>query len=287
MSSMLPVQLVERKLGTSPAIHGQRYWMDGHPLKTHVMNALSAVFPIGERFFIDSVRAYEDKIQDPLLRQEVKTFIAQEAHHTKEHMILNKALVDQGYDLERLISHMRFKIDLVKRWRNPRSQLGFTVSVEHLTALLAHGLLGDPDFLAGVDEENKLIWRWHFSEEIEHKGVAYDVYMQNGGTYLHRCFVMLETSIFFMADIFITVLKLLKQDGQLWNWRMWKTGTQFFWGKQGVIRRLIPHFLAFFKRDFHPWNHDNRYLIDKYGQRFTLYRMPTSSDMPIASAGSV
>lgn len=280
MTASLPVTLIERKLGESAVIHGQRYWLDGHPLKTHTMNALSAVFPIGERFFIDSLRAYEEKIQDPVLRQEVKTFIAQEAHHTKEHVHLNKSLAAQGYDLEKLISHMRFKIDLVKRWRDPRSQLGFTVSVEHLTALLAHGLLGDPAFLEGADEENKRIWRWHFSEEIEHKGVAFDVYMQNGGTYLHRCFVMIETSIFFSVDIFITVLKLLKQDRQLSNWKMWKSGLQFYWGKQGVFRRLAPYFFAFFKRNFHPWEHDNRYLINKYGQQFDLYHVPTTTSLP-------
>lgn len=281
MTSMLPVKLVERKLGVAPTLQGQRYWMDGHPLKTHVMNALSAVFPVGERFFIDSVRAYENNIKDPVLRQELKTFIAQEAHHTKEHIALNKTLTEQGYDLDKLISHMRFKIDLVKRLRSPRSQLGFTVSVEHFTALLAQGLLGDPDFLAGVDEENKQIWRWHFSEEIEHKGVAFDVYMQNGGTYPHRCFVMLETCVFFVTDIFISVLKLLKQDGQLFNWSMWKTGMQFFWGKPGVFRRLAPLFFMFFRRDFHPWQHDNRYLINKYGQQFTLYRLPSPSDSSV------
>lgn len=281
MTASLPVTLVERKLGVPAVLHGQRYWLDGDPLKTHVMNALSAVFPIGERFFIDSLRVYEDKIQDQELRQSVKTFIAQEAHHTKEHMALNKSLAEQGYDLDKLISHMRFKIDLVRRWRDPRSQLGFTVSVEHLTALLAHGLLGDPAFLEGADEENKRIWRWHFSEEIEHKGVAYDVYMQNGGTYLHRCFVMAETSIFFSVDIFITILKLLKQDGQLWNWKMWKAGLQFYWGKQGVFRRLAPHFFAFFKPGFHPWQHDNRYLIEKYGHQFDLYSMPTPSTLSV------
>lgn len=281
MTAPLPVTLVERKLGATPAIHGQRYWLDGHPLKTHVMNALSAVFPVGERFFIDSVRLYEDKIQDPALRQEVKTFIAQEAHHTKEHIALNKSLAEQGYDLEKLISPMRVTIDLVKRWRSPRSQLAFTVSIEHFTALLGHGLLGDPQFLEGVDEENKRIWRWHFSEEIEHKGVTYDVYMQNGGTYFHRCFVMAETCIFFTLGIFIALVSLLRQDGQLWNWATWKTGFQFYWGKQGVLRRLAPHFFAYFKRDFHPWEHDNRYLIDTYGQQFDLYRIPKTPSLSV------
>lgn len=273
MTKSLSVSLVGRELGEKPALTERRYWLDDHPLKTHFMNALSAVFPIGERFFIDSLRAYENDIRDPQLKQEVRAFIAQEAHHTKEHIALNAVLAQRGYDLDKLVSHMRWKIGLVKRWRNKRSQLCFTVCVEHLTALLAHGLLGDPDFLAGAAEEDKRIWRWHFSEEIEHKGVAFDVYMEQGGSYWHRTYSMVETSIFFSLDIFILILKLLRQDGELRNVSMWKSGLNFLWGKPGVFRRLAPHYFAFFRRDFHPWEHDNRYLIEKYGNSFTLYSM--------------
>lgn len=271
MTRSLSVPLVGRKLGEKPDLTERKYWLDDHPFKTHLMNALSAVFPVGERFFIDSVRPYEDKITDPQLQQDVRTFIAQEAHHTKEHMALNQVLAKRGYDLEALVSHMQFKIDLVRRWRSKRSQLCFTVCVEHLTALLAHGLLGDPDFLAGASEEDKRIWRWHFSEEIEHKGVAYDVYVQNGGTYLHRVYCMTETTVFFSLDIFILLLKLLRQDGHLTNREMWKSGLNYLWGNPGVFRRLLPHYFAFYRRDFHPWEHDNRYLIEKFGNGYQTY----------------
>lgn len=271
MTSSLSVTLVGRKFGEKPDLSERKYWLDDHPLKTHLMNALSAVFPVGERFFIDSIRPYEDKIEDPQLKQEVRAFIAQEAHHTKEHMALNQVLATRGYDLESLVSHMQFKINLVSRWRSRRSQLCFTVCVEHLTALLAHGLLGDPDFLEGASEEDKRIWRWHFSEEIEHKGVAFDVYMQNGGTYAHRAYCMVETTLFFSLDVFILILKLLRQDGQLTNIAMWKSGMRYLWGNPGVLRRLIPHYLAFFRPGFHPWEHDNRYLIEKFGHSFQTY----------------
>jgi len=38
---------------------------------THFFNALSLLFPAGERFFMDSVRNYRDRIDDPLLKQQV------------------------------------------------------------------------------------------------------------------------------------------------------------------------------------------------------------------------
>ena len=101
MTRSLSNTLKGRKLGKRTPLKEGKYWLDQHPFKSHLMNALSAVFPIGERFFIDSVRAYEDDITDPDLRQDIKIFIAQEASHTKEHRSLNEDLTSQGYDIDK------------------------------------------------------------------------------------------------------------------------------------------------------------------------------------------
>jgi predicted metal-dependent hydrolase len=37
-----------------------RDWFDQHPFKTAWFNAMSMTFPLGEKFFIDSVRHYAD-----------------------------------------------------------------------------------------------------------------------------------------------------------------------------------------------------------------------------------
>ena len=51
------------------------------------------------------------------------------------------------------------------------------MALEHFTAILAHELLADPRHLAGADRETADLWRWHACEEIEHKGVAYDTWL--------------------------------------------------------------------------------------------------------------
>ncbi|HBL85954.1 MAG TPA: metal-dependent hydrolase, partial [Alcanivorax sp.] len=58
-----------------------RYWFAGDQFKTILLTALSCTFPEGERFFVRSVRHYQKQITDPDLRERVKGFIGQEAHH--------------------------------------------------------------------------------------------------------------------------------------------------------------------------------------------------------------
>src|SRR4051794_8049573 len=52
--------------------------------------ALSAVFPDGERMFIDAVLHYRDRITDPTLRRAISDFAGQEAQHGRVHEHYNE-----------------------------------------------------------------------------------------------------------------------------------------------------------------------------------------------------
>ena len=39
---------------------------------------------------------------------------------------------------------------------------------------------------------------------------------------------------------------------------------RFFFGKDGLITSVMGAYLDFYREDFHPWDHDNRHLIDKW-----------------------
>ena len=54
-------------------------WADGNVQFTHLMNTMSLVIPVGERFFIDTLRHFRDRVQDPELQRAVTAFIGQEA----------------------------------------------------------------------------------------------------------------------------------------------------------------------------------------------------------------
>src|SRR3954471_21015598 len=90
--------LTSREVGYGKRTDSQdRWWLRGDPVATAVFNALSATFPEGERFFIETVVRFKDQLPEPLKGQ-VKTFVRQEALHTREHLAFNRQASDY-YDL--------------------------------------------------------------------------------------------------------------------------------------------------------------------------------------------
>src|SRR3546814_10655101 len=73
----------------------------GDPVATAFYNSMSAIFPKGEAFFIDSVRAFRDGAP-PQLVADINAFIRQEATHSREHVAFNRRVADAGYDISRL-----------------------------------------------------------------------------------------------------------------------------------------------------------------------------------------
>ena len=49
-------------------------WHGGSAFRTAYFNAMSLLFPLGEKFFIDSVRHYRNEIDDPRLVDEITSF---------------------------------------------------------------------------------------------------------------------------------------------------------------------------------------------------------------------
>ena len=241
-----------------------RWWNGGDPVATALYNALSATFPEGEAFFVESVRLYREGA-GPKLAGEIKAFTTQEAIHSREHAAFNKAASKAGYDLGPLEDRVRWRIGLLKE-RPPIASLAATMALEHFTAILAHELLKDARHLGNADPESAALWKWHAAEEIEHKGVAYD-------TWLHatrhwpapkrwkvKAKVMLLVTRNFIIDRTLGSLELLRQDGvtgpAAWARLIW-----YMWVRPGMMRKIFSAWAKYFLPGFHPWNEDDRHLI--------------------------
>ena len=245
-----------------------RYWWDNDPAKTLLLAALSSSFPPGEKFFIDSVRYYQDQISDPELKRAIRAFIGQEAHHSKEHKLMNGFLEERGVGLARLEREVQWFMDRLRKRFTPERQLAHTVAVEHFTALMAEEFLLKFDTLDEMDPRIAPVWAWHAIEESEHKAVAFDVYKRVGGSEFIRVTEMMIVSVVFPLFTTIHLVQLMKADGQLGNLKSWLGGLNYMWGKPGVFRKLIPSYLKYYSPKFHPWNHDARELVDRAKKRW-------------------
>jgi hypothetical protein len=242
----------------------ERWWNGGDPVATALYNALSATFPKGEAFFVESVRQFRDGA-DPKLAAEIRAFTTQEVMHSREHVQFNRRAHDAGYDLAALEDRVDWRLDLV-RSKPPIASLAATMALEHFTAILAHELLRDPRHLAKADAETAAMWRWHAIEEIEHKGVAYDTWLHATEHWPRfkrwkvKAKVMLLVTRNFVVDRTAGALELLRQDG-ITGPKAWARLFWFAYVRPGMMRKILGAWASFFMPGFHPWNHDDRALI--------------------------
>ena len=243
----------------------ERWWMGGDPVATAFYNAMSAIFPKGEAFFIDSIRPYREGAP-PELVEEINGFIRQEMFHSREHVAFNRQVIDAGYDIRKLEERIDERVREI-RTHSQIDCMNSTMVSEHLTAILSHELLSNPRHLAPASEEAQRLWRWHAMEEVEHKGVAFDTWMfatRNWSPlrrWLSRSRMMLIVTCNFMVDRTSGILELLRQDGlrgpAIW-WRLF----WFAMVSPGMIRRTTIPLLSYFMPGFHPWRHDDRALLE-------------------------
>ena len=258
------------------------YWMNGNAGLTHFMTALSALFPAGEKFFIDSVRAvrYHPMLKDNAnLQKEISAFIGQEAMHTHEHVGFNASAQKFGHDVDTLDRHTDTVIQTTRKLlakiakpvgiTQEMVDLTATTALEHFTATIASQLLSNSHIQELMsDDTMKTMWLWHAIEENEHKAVAYDVFEGVFGkgvkAYALRTssLVISMLTLFFVQNYFL--LRLLKQDQQL-NLENLKMIYRYAYSpSKGVITGMAKEMLLYFKPSFHPNDVDTTSLLDTW-----------------------
>lgn len=254
-------------------------WWSGEPFGTAWHNSLSGTFPRGEAMFIEAVKAHRDGAP-PKLDAEIRAFVRQEINHTREHIAFNRLASDHGYDMARIDARAAELIAITDS-RPPIAKLLVTIALEHYTAMMAHEFLANPAHFSGADEEVAAMWRWHAVEEIEHKGVAFDTWNHAARDWsphrrwAMRNLAMLGVTVRFIKNRWSDAIDLLAQDG-ITGWKARWGLFKYLTVKPGVLRRIFPAWLSYFKPGFHPWDHDDRELIGSYDSEFADARMPAA-----------
>lgn len=247
-----------KKFNLNPNIAND--WHENGPGITQFLNGMSLFFPAGERYFIRSVRALRHKSD---VQDQISAFIGQEAFHGREHEKLNKMLNTPKFDvlLERALEILSEKMPATHN-------LAATCALEHLTAILAQGLLEDIDSFMKSDEEFRKMWTWHALEETEHKAVAFDLYEDvmlktKVYGYIVRCIALVLGTAIFLAWLGERYTTLLHRNKQL-NAKNVLNTAKFLFVYPGTFTKAIPRWLDWFRPGFHPWDHDNSQELVKY-----------------------
>lgn len=261
-----------------------KYWFAGDPFKTRFFDAMSTMFPEGEKYFIESVRAYRDEISDPVLAGQVADFTYQEAQHSIAHGLFNDRLREQGIDVDRFEASIRVYFGVLKRYLPKSVNLANTVAAEHLTAIISHVWTRD-DIQRDSDPRMRALLYWHGVEEIEHKAVAFDVLQQVAKAgYVTRIASMVYESLGFPLSVHLFMDNMFKVDGftRRERIRLWADGLRWLYGRDGLMHSLLPSYLSYYRSDFHPWQEGQMETYHAWRQEYEA-----SGDPVAAAARSV
>ena len=245
------------------ALQGE--WLDNDAFLTAVFNGMSITFPAGEKFFIDSVRHYRADVTDPVLQEHIRGFCGQEGFHRREHQMYNETLcAARGYDLEKLEGKLTRRLAWAQKNLSPIQNLAITVAIEHFTAVLSELLLRSDSVMNKAHPSMRELWRWHAAEEMEHKSVAFDVFNAVGGTEKLRIAVMRRATFFIGLELTRALVYILRKDGKLFNFKIWRAGLAGLFGKQGAFSGGLAPYKEFYTEGFHPWQQDTQHLLTEW-----------------------
>ena len=150
---------------------------------------VSMTLPYLEPYLIRSMREALTLVTDDVVRQEVKQFIGQEAQHFRQHRFLNDIIREADpklAGLQKIEDDMEADYQRYTNTKSLRFNLAYAEGFEAATFaaarhVLENNTLGDSDESAVVR-----MFRWHLTEEIEHRTATFNIYKHLFGGYFYR-----------------------------------------------------------------------------------------------------
>jgi predicted metal-dependent hydrolase len=253
-------------------------WFKGNFLITHFVNSFHLIFPDGEKYFIRSVKAHEEFVQDPELKKRVKAFIAQEIIHGNEHKTFWENLKKKGYDIDTFLklynsTTYEFLEPNLEKVFGAKHGLAVTVALEHFTASLAEFAFKDLNELEGVPENMRQMLLWHASEEIEHKSVAFDVLKAVDDSYALRMRGLLHAtitlSVYTIIGFVMFLLQEIKKGTFISPFEFWEFFTHFI-SLARTMGKEIGHYM---QPDFHPDQVANEHLAQYFFEKYKVEKV--------------
>jgi predicted metal-dependent hydrolase len=185
-----PVQIQARKVDFDASAI-PLHWIPGHPVASHMVSLLNIALPTAERWFVSTYNEALPLVQDQRLAEDMRGFIGQEAVHADTHeRMLHQFMEARGVNPRPILEQVDYIIGKVlapstsadpkRRLNHLCERLWLIAGIEHYTAVLGDFSLNCTWDDFGADPTMVDLFRWHGSEEVEHRCVAHEV-----ATYVH------------------------------------------------------------------------------------------------------
>jgi predicted metal-dependent hydrolase len=243
-----PDDILPRNLRFGIRENADRAWFGGDPVLSALFDGFAVLLPLGERFFIRSLRPFESQLRDPALVEAMHAFAAQEAFHTREHEAYNDALRSLGHDVEAMEAKASRLLGGVK---GPVTRLLVTCAIEQMTFALARFILKRPALMDRAAPAYRRLWRWHALEEVEHAAVAVQVLravdskMPAWRRYLSRVAILFVAVSSLVTFALQNVAMILQPGGGRLSWRLRLRLLWVLLGSPGFLRGLVVPCLAY------------------------------------------
>ena len=232
-----------------------RHWMAGSAVATAISNGVNMLFPHGERFFVRSVKHFLDKIDDPVLRGQIKGFFGQEGRHAHAHDEFNEIMRHQGYEIDQFLEGYKRLSTWLEDRTPPKLRLAATAAAEHFTAIMAEGAFTRGALDAAAPEMQQLL-AWHAAEEIEHKSVAFDVLQKIDPSYALRMMGLVYATVTLSGFWIWGAITLMRQDKI--SLREAIRDMRAMRDDDPIVRRVFLRGIRqYLRRDFHPSQNDD------------------------------
>jgi predicted metal-dependent hydrolase len=163
-------------------------WAMNDPAASYFTLGLSLYLPYLEPYIIKALRRGANDVQDDAIMDSLDKFCRQEAQHYKQHERFNELIHSRDYPgLEAIESRVKQDFERFLAEKSLKFNVGFVEGFESYTTQGAAASLNSGVFnRKDVDQKFADLFRWHLTEEIEHRTVAFDVWEHLYGDYAYR-----------------------------------------------------------------------------------------------------
>ncbi len=184
----LPITVRKMNLELPTEAEFDPLWALNDPAMSYFTLALSLYLPYLEPYIIKALRMGAGNVQDAAVMDKLDRFCRQEAQHYKQHERFNALIHARGYPgLDAIERRVKSDFEGFLSDKPLKFNVGFVEGFESYTtqsaaASLNSGLFDRHD----VDQKFADLFRWHLTEEIEHRTVAFDIWEHLYGDYAYR-----------------------------------------------------------------------------------------------------